>query len=84
METSLKLYVTPSGLMYHVFDTYSQREVERTIWGLRDDWGSIVWKTKKGPPLSVTPEWLRTEDGMDFQKFMDENKDSFTIDPEDM
>jgi hypothetical protein len=74
MEKSYDIFVTSASLARVSYDSGRRVDIVIPLYGVRDTgWPrSWVWSTERGPLKSPTPEWFKTEDGREFQKFIDD------------
>ena len=61
-----ELFVNSFGLFYVMREGITGHKFVRKVYGLAP---SLTWVFNRGPAKSITDEWLRSEDGTDFQKF---------------
>lgn len=75
MELSTEFAVNSKGLLIReVYDSHSRESFEINVFGVHKTAFNVwIWNPTKGPAKKFSEDWLRTEDGQDFQKFMEDN-----------
>lgn len=75
MEKSNEFFVKETGqLVRCLYDSRDRDTFEVEVHGVhRTSFNVWIWNPSRGPSKRFSEDWLRTEDGQDFQKFMDEN-----------